>query len=163
MDTLIAEAKEEIKSVAEAPVETPRLELTEKPKKKRGPKKPGHDIDWEALYEDAKKPHSQDARLKALDDELDSLIRSAAALAASDREAYFSDEYVEMDMDIDENEMIDLSFFKKDKDVVKDKEKVEQTAKAPLPATEAVKVEEIEKKSTEAMANEVKTDNQLDF
>jgi hypothetical protein len=152
------EAKEEIKSVAEAPEETPRLELTEKPKKKRGPKKPGHDIDWEALYEDAKKPHSQDARLKALDDELDSLIRSAAALAASDREAYFSDEYVEMDMDIDENEMIDLSFFKKDKDVVKDKEKVEQTAKAPLPATEAVQVEEIEKKSTEAMANEVKTE-----
>jgi hypothetical protein len=153
-----AEAREEIKPVVEAPEETPRLELTEKPKKKRGPKKPGHDIDWEALYEDAKKPHSQDARLKALDDELDSLIRSAAALAASDREAYFSDEYVEMDMDIDENEMIDLSFFKKDKDVVKDKEKVEQTAKAPLPATEAVKVEEIEKKSTEAMANEVKTE-----
>ncbi|MCX8479589.1 MAG: hypothetical protein ORN56_07350 [Chitinophagales bacterium] len=153
-----AEAREEIKSVAEAPVETPRLEMTEKPKKKRGPKKPGHDIDWEALYEDAKKPHSQDARLKALDDELDSLIRSAAALAASDREAYFSDEYVEMDMEIDENEMIDLSFFKKDKDVVKDKEKVEQTAKVPLPATEAVKVEEIEKKSTEAMANEVKTE-----
>ena len=153
-----AEAREEIKPVAEAPEETPRLELTEKPKKKRGPKKPGHDIDWEALYEDAKKPHSQDARLKALDDELDSLIRSAAALAASDREAYFSDEYVEMDMDIDENEMIDLSFFKKDKDVVKDKEKVEQTAKAPLQATEAVKVEEIEKKSTEAMANEVKTE-----
>lgn len=153
-----AEAREEIKPVVEAPEETPRLELTEKPKKKRGPKKPGHDIDWEALYEDAKKPHSQDARLKALDDELDSLIRSAASLAASDREAYFSDEYVEMDMDIDENEMIDLSFFKKDKDVVKDKEKVEQTAKAPLPATEAVKEEEIEKKSTEAMANEVKTE-----
>lgn len=153
--TPIAPAAEKQQQTTE---EISKPDLIEKPKKKRGPKKPGHDIDWEALYEDAKKPHSQDARLKALDDELDALIRSAASLAASDREAYFSDEYVDMEMDIEEGEMIDLSFFKKDKDAVKDKVKVEQTAKAPLPATEAVKVEEIEKKSTEAMANEVKTE-----
>jgi hypothetical protein len=165
-----AEAREEVKPMAETPLETPRLELTEKPKKKRGPKKPGHDIDWEALYEDAKKPHSQDARLKALDDELDSLIRSAAALAASDREAYFSDEYVEMDMDFDENEMIDLSFFKKTSDSKNEKEKVQETAKIIPPLGNAkpsqtsvsgaqpTKIEVIEKTSTEAMENEVKMD-----
>ncbi len=147
-----------------APEEISKPDLIEKPKKKRGPKKPGHDIDWEALYEDAKKPHSQDARLKALDDELDALIRSAASLAASDREAYFSDEYVDMEMDIEEGEMIDLSFFKKGSDSQKNKEtsdapvKQEMTSAKDNSPLAAVKIEKEEKNSTVEMANELKSE-----
>ena len=144
----------------EPDIENTKVEAPiEKPKKKRGPKKPGHDIDWEALYEDAKKPHSQDARLKALDDELDALIRSAASLAASDREAYFSDEYVEMD--IDSEEVIDLSFFKKDKEKEnKEKASVKSVEETPSKAPKQLKshspADSEEKKSQENMSNEVK-------